>query len=282
MYDSNRHGYITFGWVATIIFALLAGAVYHSQYTRIEQSTEYANKCAKQNQSDAAPSANVASPAGDQETSDGDDSNKRQPDWCDLAAQQSMAESTRGMHWAAWATVAFTGFGAFLIWRTLLATQDTVIETRRIGERQVRAYVHLVRVELEHADDEYAPAVNVIYKNFGQSPARHVINNLNLSFNLLGPPSFKEKVPKEIERGTDLGPGQETTTTTHISFNSITGLREGLAKRAVTLFVFGRITYLDAFGEHRETRYRLQLHVNPEGVKDTDSFLLCKEGNEST
>jgi hypothetical protein len=281
MYDSNRHGYITFGWVATILLALFAGAVYHSQYTRIEQSAGSANKCAEQNQAAAAPSANVASPTGDQETSDGDEPDKRQPDWCDLAAQQSMAESTRGMHWAAWATVAFTGFGAFLIWRTLLATQDTVIETRRIGERQVRAYVGVTDISIERTDTD-SPTVKLKIKNGGQSPAYKIAIRTGYVVNFKGSPQHADQNREQVERGFDIGPGQEIHHPVYVAELIWAVAQSTIRNKAGRFFIFGRIDYEDAFEVARETLFRFEFYETEDGIKDGEHFSITAEGNRST
>lgn len=281
MHDSNRHGYITFGWVATILLALVAGAVYNSQYTRIEQSAEYANKCTEQNQTGTAPSANVASATGDQKTSDGDDSDKRQPDWCDLAAQQSMAESTRGMHWAAWATVSFTGFGAFLIWRTLLATQDTVIETRRIGERQVRAYVGVTDLSIQGTDTKN-PTVRIKIKNAGQSPAYKVTIRTGYVVNFKGSPQFGEDKQESVYRGFDIGPGQEVHHPIYVSELIWTIAQTSIRSQAGRFFIVGRIDYEDAFETTRETLFRFEFYETEDGIKDGEHFTITAEGNRST
>ena len=178
MPDSNRHGYITFGWIATIVGAVLFFAILNSQYSSAQKSAEYAYKCAEQYKRLTSAPADVAASTGHQEGDNRTDKDQPDTDWCDLAAQQSMAESTYSMNIAAWATVIFTGVGAFLIWRTLIATQDTVAETRRIGEAQVRAYLGVERIELSRLRPKRGhPAnfkVEFHIKNFGQSMAKAV------------------------------------------------------------------------------------------------------------
>jgi len=175
MSRSNGHEYITFGWIATIILALIAGSIYHSQYTSIQQSSEYADKCATKYREFIS---SINATTSGQKTSHGNQNNEGELDWCDLAAQHSMAESTRGLHWAAWATVGFTGFGAFLRWQTLIATQQTVKVTREIGQAQTRAYLgmdtaseNLIKIDNPKIGNRVC--VKFCLKNFGNSPAKN-------------------------------------------------------------------------------------------------------------
>lgn len=149
------------------------------------------------------------------------------------------------------------------------------------AEKQLRAYVHVVSVDLEHANDEYAPTITVKYKNFGQTPARNVINHLAVSFVLIGDAKHRER-EETNERGYDLGPGQDSSTSTHVSLdNSLFG-REMLVKKAAKMYVLGTIEYKDVFGrENRYTRYKLHLHPDPEAVVDTDAFIVCPDGNDA-
>lgn len=169
MSDGDRHGYITFGWVATIVGVLLFFGFQSSYYTNAQKSAEYAAKCGEQYEKLSASPPNVAATPGKKIEPASAEKNQSNPDWCDLAAQQSMAESTYWMNWAAIATTIFTGIGAFLIWRTLLATQDTIAETRRIGEAQVRAYLHCEGGSFSISNSN--ALYNISITNAGQSPA---------------------------------------------------------------------------------------------------------------
>jgi hypothetical protein len=60
------------------------------------------------------------------ETDQTDGGEPEEPDWCDLAAQQSMADSTGGMEQTAWVALGLTIVGIFLLWRTLYYTGETL------------------------------------------------------------------------------------------------------------------------------------------------------------
>lgn len=172
MSDRNKHDYITFGWIATIVFVLLSGSLYNSQYTRPPISAEYTVKCAEQYKLAAANSDNLPN---NHKIAKQNRNFERQINWCDLAAQQSMAESTRGVHWAAWFTVIFTCLGAYLLWQTLLSTQDVVAETRRIGEAQTRAYLTIDDGVVFPNQSQTFLSYKLKLKNTGSSPAKDII-----------------------------------------------------------------------------------------------------------
>lgn len=81
---------------------------------------------------------------------------------------------------AQWIMALFTIAVALLVWRTLVATQLMVVETRRIGQAQVRAHLHLEpidviikAVEVDGVDCVHAYVKGKIH-NTGGSPAYRV------------------------------------------------------------------------------------------------------------
>lgn len=118
-------------------------------------------------------------------------------DECDLAAQQSMAESTRFMNYAAWIGVFLTVLGIALIYKTMLYTRDaataakeTVIEarsataaaidtinvTRDLGIVSARAYVHYDSIRwISHRNivtGQLVWRLRPAWKNTGATPTR--------------------------------------------------------------------------------------------------------------
>jgi hypothetical protein len=151
----------------------------------------------------------------------------------------------------------------FLVRDTLKANTEAVEQARaansiaeEASEAQLRAYLHVVSLTLEHANDEYAPTITVKYKNFGQIPARNVVNHISISFVIIGNAKGRHRGDTN-ERGHDLGPGQDSSTSVHVSFEHGLVTREMLIKKLATLYVMGEITYKDVFGrEGRYTRYK--------------------------
>lgn len=110
----------------------------------------------------------------------------------DLEAQESMAKWARWMFWATLGTAAVTIVGLVLIGFTLnytkkaaehtegmlrqaeratIAAEDAVIATRDIGEKQVRAYLHVKSVTLTIGEDGDSVGATLSIANAGQSPA---------------------------------------------------------------------------------------------------------------
>ncbi|WP_411816769.1 hypothetical protein [Hyphococcus sp. DH-69] len=83
----------------------------------------------------------------------------------DLLAQERMAFWTKAIG-------VFTAIGLGILFVTFAATRDAVVETRKIGEAQTRAYLSVIDAEIVDPEfSDFAFDVIVTIKNFGQSPA---------------------------------------------------------------------------------------------------------------
>jgi hypothetical protein len=89
--------------------------------------------------------------------------------------------------------VGFTGvlavstIGLWIVtWRAgVRQSRDTAAllgETRRLGEAQVRAYVHIKSVNVDFLLDAVVPRVAFIASNSGQSPARNFLWNITVQY----------------------------------------------------------------------------------------------------
>ena len=63
-----------------------------------------------------------------------------------------------------------------------LAAEKAIGETQRIGEAQVRAYVHIKFIVLDFLLEAICPRVSFMAANTGQSPARNFIWNMTLQY----------------------------------------------------------------------------------------------------
>lgn len=99
----------------------------------------------------------------------------------DLQAQQDMADWAFWMTFVAVCSLALGVAGLWLVRETLLATRETVNETRRIGEAQVSAYLTGTSVEVGFTSKGVA-VVKCTVSNAGQSPARAVRCKTSVSF----------------------------------------------------------------------------------------------------
>ncbi len=162
-----------------------------------------------------------------------------------------------------------------------IVTQSIFRDGQVTTEKQLRAYVHVVRVKIEHVSDGYTPTVNVKFMNFGQTLARFVVCNLEVAFGFGGP--FKKKNVNDTHRkGFELGPQQDAEFSGFFSLDHIGGLREALNSNLFEMYVSGTIEYVDVFNKRRLTNFNFKLHVNPEGLEDSDAFTMCEDGNDSS
>ncbi len=152
-----------------------------------QQSTYAEKRCAEYELQHARPApldlpSEEAAPA-EKRASKTTNQQDEEPNWCDLAAQQSMANSTRGMEWAAWATVGLSFVGVILLGFTLLYTKETLGEANatarharrqaddaeRFGRLQNAAYLSFVEGKCVILNN--TPIFEIVVKNDGNSPA---------------------------------------------------------------------------------------------------------------
>jgi hypothetical protein len=152
------------------------------------------------------------------------------------------------------------------------------------SRRQLRAYVYVEDVSILYANSEWNPNFRIKIQNFGQTPAYEVKNNCSTSLVIAGKPDLGPS--KQEMRRADLGPNQHKMTTmvvAHEMWEKI--LKPAIIKRAGTFYVFGEITYFDAFQDRscdvpHFTRYRFEISPDDEGITDGGLYFSI-EGNES-
>lgn len=118
-------------------------------------------------------------------------------------------------------------------------------------------------------------------RNFGQTPARDVTHWINCDF---GPDvKFDPPEPGEIfQSKSPFGPGGDRNLSTTCDPVDIHEHSE-IVKRNTPIYVFGGISYFDAFGERRETVFRLTLPSGPgTSIADIRTLCPCDEGNSYT
>lgn len=213
--------------------------------------------------------------------------NPKGHDESDLCAQWRAAyaaeASARWAKWGFW--IGLLGVIGLLVTiiqgrKALSRARKSNAISREIGQAEARAYVHVFKVELKDVVGKFRPRITVSYKNFGQTPARKLACNSVVSLVFSGGPPSQEI--KKNSLGFDLGPGQDAGTTSSLQCDD--AMLKMLGIGAVELFVAGEIRYRDVFcapDESRFTKFRFRLHVDPEGLRDTDTFIICEEGNDS-
>lgn len=128
-------------------------------------------------------------------------------------------------------------------------TGALVRDSQGNSERQLRAYVGIAAHAIENVADGSVPKVTLVFKNFGQTPAKDIRYWLNSKFGEFPAQPFKPE--KFILFPTDV----------FSAFWTIGKLNaadmEGLKTGQRLLYVYGEITYLDAFNNKRWTKFRL-------------------------
>ena len=179
--------------------------------------------------------------------------------------------------------------------RTAVAAEDAVVHARVSAERQLRAYVMVEGINVIYPSKsqlrppsgggpsrEHLVAV-VKVKNSGATPARKMTGWVMCD-------SFAEApvyAPPDRPQGHGvrvIGPGHEDEfefrekVLNHAQFLKAVG---ALKAGSLTLYVWGRIAYEDAFGRERETLFR---HVARRDriYDDGAEVIACAEGNDYT
>lgn len=219
-----------------------------------------------------------------------------------IAAERSAAAS-EDQNRAAWIQVLLTFMGTVSllitllltrqsVWQSRLATaeanrsaraaEEAIAVTREIGERQLRAYVGVIGISILYTDTEWMPNVRINYKNSGQTPAYRLTNRARCYF------SWDKKIPdpnhhldEPEERGMDLHPGDDRVTTKQIFRKQWDNNKDDLVSGKKILYVFGKISYVDAFNKSHYTNYMFRMLVDDAGINDGDMFVLCDTGNDS-
>jgi hypothetical protein len=163
------------------------------------------------------------------------------------------------------------------------AAERTVNTMKDTAERQLRAYVSIHMVEIIDVAAGFTPRANLVFKNFGQTPAYDLIGiggmAMEVSWETLAPPSSD---PIEI-----------TTTTLHSGATIcqsivgrrklIAGEREALIDGTKTLWVYGETRYKDTFNVERITEFRFQIGgTSGINILNEKQMAVSQQGNRET
>jgi hypothetical protein len=156
------------------------------------------------------------------------------------------------------------------------ATKNLVEGSERTAERQLRAYVQIKDVLMSLMNTEYDPNIDIVIKNFGQTPARQIVNTFNVKFAFQ--PRDEDFTLDSATKGevSDLAPGQRVNSQTTIRVKKWNEMKPALTVRKMAFYVFGRIDYIDAFNEPRWTEYRFRLLIDADGISDKKMSLIME------
>lgn len=164
-------------------------------------------------------------------------------------------------------------------WLLYRATKDLVAGAADTAERQLRAYVSIVRSEIACVNPGGTPVAKLWVKNSGQTPA-YSLNGMGgiamgVTFDSLpAPTGGAEKTVGSLAPGaTD---EQFHTCPRPLTETEVLALIAG----RLTIWVYGKLEYIDAFKKKRITEYRLQVGGNA-GIQG-NQLAICQEGNKET
>ncbi len=205
----------------------------------------------------------------------------------DLKAQQGMADSTKWIVWLTGVSMALSLVGAGLLVWTLQETRKTSRAAvkankiaRKVGERQVRAYVFIERATLVGVSDG-APEVRFRVRNYGQSPARQCSLTYGYSGGIIMEIEVDTSDLGDISRLGDLGPGQVVGSWHKLEIgpiNTANGLTA--AGFAATLKIHSAVRYRDVFDNECESIITHESRKH-QAIVDGD-LSLASTGNRST
>ena len=177
--------------------------------------------------------------------------------------------------WLAGFTGILAGFTIGLWFVTLGIFRDS----KQSAERQQRAYVLVDGVILsKDPQDENRFGATIHAKNFGQTPARDVVEWAQIAIRELNSddPFIKPNLPNPSK--SVLPPsGNSLQIPTHPNVEEI--IRALIASGRLAIFVFGETHYIDAFDKERHTKFRFMCTGQGYAM---GLFRQCGEGNDWT
>ncbi|MEO9167810.1 MAG: hypothetical protein ABI230_05340 [Aestuariivirga sp.] len=173
----------------------------------------------------------------------------------------------------------FTGVLAVFTIALWFVTLGIFRDSKDSSERQQRAYVMVEGLSLSrNPQSEVGFGATVTAKNFGQTPAREVIEWAQISVRSMPNTEPFVKVDTPYPSKSVLAPGvYSTQIPTHSEISDAIKIMILMSKAAI--FVCGEISYIDAFNKPRTTRYRFMCLGQGYNL---GLFRQCEEGNEWT
>lgn len=218
---------------------------------------------------------------------DGENTNAKVEDYTtalDLRAQWSTAIATAEMVSLTRLQILFSILGLIALGYTLYLTRESVRAANRTAdeaklssERQLRAYVNIFHAWIDWKGHN-PPRAKLKIKNFGSTPAYKMKAWIGTA---VGETAFGNP-PSDLKMGVfDLGPTAEYELDSDFG-QVLENKKIEIMTRKVPIFVWGKITYTDAFKEKRETVFRLSMPMHDGADHSSVGLEPCENGNHST
>lgn len=161
--------------------------------------------------------------------------------------------------------------------------EDSLSLARDTSIRQLRAYVSIYSATITPIQPGQPFTVTIILKNFGQTPAYKFTNRTLVAY----APSFEsltEDPNKTINPSTISKLNLSSSKTSDVLIQNSEPVPQnyfdGIKNDKLGLWVYGKVTYIDAFDRMRTTEYRLVIR-GEENLR-ANRFTFADQGNEET
>jgi hypothetical protein len=183
------------------------------------------------------------------------------------------------------------GLQAYYTWGTMVATaaaraaswcrcgQAHSRPDERDSRAELRAYVNHGEGNVINFDGPH-PLVQVVFKNFGQTPAYKLRRRVNFLVTAVPRSAPFPEIDADTQFGGALVP-EATPFWGALTICSFPNRQRRNQDGQRGLYVFGDVTYEDAFGKERLTTFRL-LYGGGEMIHPAGNLASCEEGNEAT
>ncbi len=294
MHDSFRNGTFALGLVAAVILAALftavwqSSAIYHHRSAQAEYKAQgYASDRDAEIEDICGRMALGNAIECIREKIQATQESQRAQD--DLKAQQEMADWAFWMIVASVAAVVVTATGVVYVAATLGQTRkgvqaavDVVDVTREMNQRQMRAYVGIVKGEASLDKTTGKLHYRVTIENTGQTPAHNLAivvmhsyvgnrakRKARFSHELYSGSrgTIFPKIPAHITRSVDFPP----------EFDVIQKCLDGEGE----FFVHGYMRYCDVFGRLRRTIFNSRINIKNLIAGEDKVFDIAPRGNRS-
>ncbi len=213
----------------------------------------------------------------------------------DLSAQQAMASGTKWLVWLSIAQIVLAFFGTIaLIYSILLnrratnaavqANSNTIIaieQEQANAQRQLRAYILVRECRIDSFFVGLVPKAVVTIENFGQTPAAKMVGVINIHITQTEDENNQTVADEEFfavrESESPLAPSGKVPMTIETKEVVSEHNFQQVISGAKSVFVFGRIEYVDSFDEPRRTEFRFRGVVR--NGRLSESFNVCANGN---
>ncbi len=148
------------------------------------------------------------------------------------------------------------------------AADDSLALSRDTAQRQLRAYVCVSAAKIEFKQPD-RPEIEIRIKNSGTTPAYNARWWTGVAMGEYPLDKSLSPPPEDVGRGVSvIPPGGEGMMLFQWKPAIPAASLPILGSPKATLYIYGRITYTDAFEKNWETNFRL-LHGGPEGIRLT-------------